>query len=494
MREIGVAIGSLLLVAAVAAEEMSWKATRPAASAGTAVALGRPQALAASRSLADAVALGAPIPVPADSSPTLAIHDPHVQRSVFHSERSRPRIVRGQTPEAPSSAVVVTGAEPDPAFVPPADESLVSETFIHDTGWYAEPFGPPGRFYASADYLLWWLKNNPAPPLVTTGPPGSFGFLGQPGVVVLFGNGDISDQLHSGGRFTAGCWFDDCLHCWGIEGSYFFLGETSRGFLSGCVDDDPTLIARPFFNVNPIRGIGEDSQLVCAEGLADGIMTIEATTRLWGAEGNVRRNLCQNAVFRCDALVGFRYLDLDDNLQIAEAVFAPQTGAVGRGFDSFSTRNQFYGGQVGAVLETRLTQRLFLECRPKIAFGVTDQDIDIDGGLRLTQGGVTTFHRGLLLALPSNIGHYHSNVFAVVPEIGINLAYQLTDHLRARVGYTFLYWSSVVRSGDQIDRFLNAALIPGFGVPLAGPIRPLNPFQQTDFWAQGVNFGLELTW
>jgi hypothetical protein len=30
--------------------------------------------------------------------------------------------------------------------------------------------GPPGRFWVSGEYLLWWIKDARLPPLVTTGP------------------------------------------------------------------------------------------------------------------------------------------------------------------------------------------------------------------------------------------------------------------------------------------------------------------------------------
>jgi hypothetical protein len=44
--------------------------------------------------------------------------------------------------------------------------------------------------------------------------------------------------------------------------------------------------------------------------------------------------------------------------------------------------------------------------------------------------------------------------------------------------YDFLYLSEVVRPGDQIDH----NLVPS----------PLPIFNRTDFWAQGVSFGLEV--
>jgi hypothetical protein len=61
------------------------------------------------------------------------------------------------------------------------------------------------------------------------------------------------------------------------------------------------------------------------------------------------------------------------------------------------------------------------------------------------------------------------------------------------VGYSFLYLSSVVRPGDQIDRVLNVTRIPNFvpGAVPSGPLRPMPLIHDTDFWAQGINFGVE---
>lgn len=70
----------------------------------------------------------------------------------------------------------------------------------------------------------------------------------------------------------------------------------------------------------------------------------------------------------------------------------------------------------------------------------------------------------------------------------------MTDHLRAYVGYSLLYWSDVVRPGDQIDRGINTTQLPTLGGQgtLTGPRRPAFSFQDSDFWAQGINFGVQL--
>ena len=81
----------------------------------------------------------------------------------------------------------------------------------------------------------------------------------------------------------------------------------------------------------------------------------------------------------------------------------------------------------------------------------------------------------------------------------MNVGYDVTPHLRAFVGYNFLYVSSVVRPGDQVDRIIDPSRLPvpaalAGNLPPANTGRPLVPFKATDFWAQGINFGLKYTW
>jgi hypothetical protein len=74
---------------------------------------------------------------------------------------------------------------------------------------------------------------------------------------------------------------------------------------------------------------------------------------------------------------------------------------------------------------------------------------------------------------------------------------QLTRHLRVCAGYSCLWVSTLARAGEQIDPVVNVTQFPilsGNG-PLVGPAaRPEFRFDQTDFWAQGLNLALELRW
>src|SRR5262249_15573982 len=93
-----------------------------------------------------------------------------------------------------------------------------------------------------------------------------------------------------------------------------------------------------------------------------------------------------------------------------------------------------------------------------------------------------------LLAQPTNSGRFSRDVFSVVPEFGINVGYQLTDYCTAYVGYNFIYWTNVVRPGDQIDFSVNPSQLSGN--PLIGTSRPTLVARNSDFWVQGVNVGL----
>jgi hypothetical protein len=80
-----------------------------------------------------------------------------------------------------------------------------------------------------------------------------------------------------------------------------------------------------------------------------------------------------------------------------------------------------------------------------------------------------------------------------VPEVGLNVGYQVTSCVRVYAGYTFLFWNNAARPGEQIDRIVNVSQVPSAVGPggLVGTPRPAVLFKDTEFWAQGVNFGLE---
>jgi hypothetical protein len=357
-----------------------------------------------------------------------------------------------------------------------------------------------GRLWVRGEYLLWGIKNSNVPPLVTTSAPAMLGVLG-PGTNVLVG-GAIDNEARSGGRFTVGFWFDRAQTC-GVEGSWFFLGQRTVNFAAG--SSGIPLLARPFFNVNP--GVNaEDAELIANPLLAGqpgqppvlplaGGVAVGLSSRLWGTELNGLFNLVERERCRLDLLGGFRYVELDERLAINESLLVPADSPMfaGTSFfltDGFSTRNQFYGGQVG--LRAKFTCGLWdLELLGKVALGASHETTDIGGVTLITPaGGAPSVFAGGLLTQPTNIGRFSRNDFAVVPEAGINIGYQLTPRVRLLAGYTFLFWSNVMRPGDQVDRVVNSTQLTGGA--LVGPARPAPLLRTSDFWAQGLNLGIEL--
>jgi hypothetical protein len=368
--------------------------------------------------------------------------------------------------------------------------------------------GPDGcarkgdRFWFSAEYLLWWIRDGNVPPLVTAGTPASQGILGLPGTRILVG-GELEQEERSGGRFAAGFWLDDCRSC-GLEARFFFLGERHDTAAFG--PDTAAVLARPFFDFNSSTEVAE---LATFPGLAQGAVAVSNPTRLWGAEVNAVKQpcCCRCSCYQVDAIAGFRYIDFDESVNIAETIKVDPNPTLFPGFaslanstifvgDGFSVRNQFYGGQAGFDAST-CWGRWGFNLRSTLALGVTHEVVTIGGSQTIVSPtGTATNFSGGLLALASNSGRFTQDKFAVVPEVGLNVGYRLTNCLGVFFGYNFLYWSRVVRAGDQIDRVVDVSQIPNFapGTAPTGIIHPAASLRQTDFWAQGLDFGVELHW
>jgi hypothetical protein len=194
-------------------------------------------------------------------------------------------------------------------------------------------------------------------------------------------------------------------------------------------------------------------------------------------------------------MVGYRYLQLDEDVSINESLVGINPQGNFAINDSFDTRNQFNGLDLG--WKYRVTRGYWTyDTLLRLAIGNTRQTVRIDGSTTITDPNnpPPTTSEGGLLAQSSNIGIHKQDEFSVVPEFNANIGYQLTDHLRATFGYTAIYWSNVVRPGDHISTDLNTGLLPPAISPLPGVARPEFKFNTTDYWVQGINYGLEYRW
>jgi hypothetical protein len=368
-------------------------------------------------------------------------------------------------------------------FGPPDPEYVGDSSFVEEG---ACPGGCPHRLYVNAEYLMWWLKGNPTPPLVTgSTAPGMprAGALGAPGTALLYGGTNVDTDAPSGGRFTVGYWFDDA-ELYGVEGQLLFLGRRPDHFAVGSMGG--VALFRPFVNA---RTGAEDARALAFPGEMGGRVAVDTDSEFWGAEIDGRQHLYQGCWVRVDGLLGYRYLSLDENLRVTEdlAMLGGQRGSFVV-TDRFGTRNSFNGADAGLVADFK-RGAWDLELRGKLALGWTHETVEVGGATFTTAPGSPGLFEGGLLALPTNIGSRSRDRFAVVPELGLNLGYQLTDWLRISLGYSFIYWSNVARPGSEVDRVINPSQIPP-GV-LAGTPRPAPIFRDTDFWVHGFNVGLE---
>jgi len=347
------------------------------------------------------------------------------------------------------------------------------------------------RYGDGGEYLLWYIKSSRVPPLVV----GNSGGGGLTSPRVLFGDGTVDMEDRSGGRFTLSTPLNS-EQTFGFHGSYFFLGSREVNFLSGGNGGpDSPVVGRPY--VDAATG-AESLRLVAAPGIAAGFVRAALTSRLQGVEANGVANALGGEHYQIDLLTGFRFLQLAEGLAVLEGenYLAGAGGLAGTTFaaeDRISTNTRFYGGQVGTRLEFRRAGA-FMNVTGKVAFGdsvevVRYSGTSISGG----PAGTVVTPTGDLFSLRSNVGRYAHESFALLPEVGLRVGFDLSDQARFFVGYSLVYLSDAVRPGDQIDRTVNTALLPG-AAPGAGPNRPGALVRSTDFWAQGLILGFEYSY
>ncbi len=388
----------------------------------------------------------------------------------------------------------------DPAQVPCQDSgggSGGSSDFILGFPFLA-PLVPAcqDRLWVRGEYLVGWMKGGDTPPLVTTSPAGTAqaaaGVLGQPGTQVLFGDGDLNNGARSGLRVTLNYWFCPC-QLYGIEASYFGLAPQETEFFQNSTGTP--ILARPFFNA---QTSAYDAGLIAYPGVQTGLVDARLTTDFQGGDLLLRRAIYAQCGDRLDFLIGYRYAQLIDNLRIdTDSVVTAIGGPVATGTsfavtDAFDTRNEFHGIELGILHQYHYNQ-WSLELLAKTAVGDTISQVTINGGTTTSFGGASTTGPGGLLALPTNIGVYHRNDFSMIPELGATAGLDLTARLRLTAGYSLVYWSKVVRAGDQVDYNVNTSQAPTGSTPgtLIGIPSPHFPYAFTDFWAQGLNIGLD---
>jgi hypothetical protein len=383
-------------------------------------------------------------------------------------------------PELLPAPPAYPGQPPPPAFSGPIDPVMPTPIVLR-------PVIDPDayRIWVRADLLVWWVKNAPMPIVVTA----SDDVVANPGGTPLNLNGDYG--TFAGFRFMLGGWLDT-NNTIGIETGFFTTEERLNRFSAFSDGGGNPMLAIPFNSTTP-GNTGSFILPIASPGQFDGSVRINSTLSLWGAEFNGLLCLARTQNLEFTVLGGFRYLELCESLSMRADSESLVDGTLTSFRDNFNTSNNFYGGQLGARLGWR-GNRFSFDVTGKLAIGGTHQVVDINGRTVQFPGNSFTpnVYPGGFFAEPSNSGRFTGGQFAFVPSVELKLGYALTPFWKLYVGYDFLYWSQVVRPGSQVDTNLNLSqhAILGNGT-FTGPVSPAPVFNRTDFWAQGINFGLE---
>jgi len=303
----------------------------------------------------------------------------------------------------------------------------------------------------------------------------------------------------------------------------------------------PTTIATTMVSINTTPDVFVHLFNDTTTDAYQGSVTVRSTNRFQGGEANAFWSPLNTSTLSWKLLAGFRYAELDESLSMGSSVLHTHTdttnyeaalglptgkipvlndltSAVTR-VDQFGTQNTFYGGQIGTKADFGWG-RLWFSAAAKVALGEMEEMVDANGyssfsttttatpvksillaGIPLVVAtgahNVTTSTQGSstngLFVQPGNSGRQTRNIFAVVPEGNFQVSYHFTDWAMASVGYNFLYMSTVARPGDQIDRAISPGLL-ALPPTTAGATRPaFQQFQSSDFWAQGLNFGVQFS-
>lgn len=360
---------------------------------------------------------------------------------------------------------------------------------------YDECCPPCTSYWVEAEYLCWQIKNSPkVVPLVGEGDefdPLASPILGEPGTSVVLGDREFNNGWRSGGRFSLGTWFCNEKK-YGTEISYLFLAPKSISHRVSSGEDGTPILFIPFFDA--VTEL-ESSTFGSAPNRFIGLARVKVENRMQGAEWNGLAQFgCYNG-FDIQALAGFRWWNFNEKLTFKTE--SPDIGDPNSVFDTtdkFDTRNNFYGGQLGLIVGYNWNC-FSIDVKGKVALGAINEQVNIKGELvtNVFAGGLQTFEGGYF-ALPTNIGGHSKTQFAVIPEVNVNIGYQISDRWSIKAGYSFLYVSRMLWASEQIDRNINPSQAPSIvGEPAVfqGVEAPKALLKSSHFWAQGVNVGLE---
>jgi Putative beta barrel porin-7 (BBP7) len=395
--------------------------------------------------------------------------------------------------------------------------------------------GGPARIWFGADYLRWVPKSMDVNyPFATTSAPADLGILGRATTSALLGaDRNISFDASNGFRAWVGMSWDDAGTL-GAELSGFWVDKQSKTTDFGGNSSGLPVLAVPFFDAN---AGAQGSYIISFPGINSGSIRVETSTRALGGELNCVLNLYPSGGDQPGGLVllaGLRFWQLKETFSELTtsstfgvppggvvppgtlpppafgASFFPGAGGVFAGTffgpalapytvqttDRIQTRNDFYGANIGFRGDIGYGN-WFLNLTGKFAAGYMRQQADVIGSSSLTTaGGLVSIQPGGLFSVADDLGRHHKDRFAILPEGGVSVGYQLCSWMKLSAGYTYMWTNTVIRPTNTITPVLNPNLIPVspvFNGNAPSSFVPRNVVNESDFHLHGFTAGIEIS-
>ena len=225
----------------------------------------------------------------------------------------------------------------------------------------------PAHGWAQMDYLMWWGNDMAIPPLVLSG-TARVPVLGQGDAAVQLGDGNAAgrstlfDERRAGGRIRFGWWLSNFPGL-GVQGEYFGLGSETEQYVFNQNNPAGTNYSIPYINFVDRSDIGLPVGVESATAVESARFL--AKNQVDGASFHFRKNLfseggsasglfgrdCIPTCRKMDALVGYRYMQLEESIQGTYSHELPQQTF--NAVDLFHTRNQFNGPDFGFNYQKR---------------------------------------------------------------------------------------------------------------------------------------------
>ena len=350
---------------------------------------------------------------------------------------------------------------------------------------------------ARVEYLMWFSRGRSAPPLVTTSPAGTTAVpmpacCPTPRCCMATTRRSARTCAAACGSRSAGCWPTNA------PGSKAGSGA-SRTAPSGSSpmhrlpDPGPPVFQRPCCGV-------EDALLVTYPGItADGGVNVLSKNDMFvgrrldsaapGPTTAARESTSWPAI-NSPASTTSSASPTCSGRSIRRAAFPSARSP--RFPTSSRRRTSSTGLQVGMLFERR-KGCWSVEALGKIGLGNMRQRVAVRGHTITTEPAPFPLGtEGGMLALPSNIGEYQRNQFAFIPELNVNLCYNLSPCWKLMVGY-YVHLLQRRGAGRQSDRS-RGQLLADSRPHRSATIGRGSAFNNSDFLIQGVNVGAEYRW